>query len=112
MNTDKQWHDLPFSPEDIAEGQSKGFLLNQQAYFLVKKHGQVYGYENSCPHLKINLEWKPDSFLDFDKSLIQCSSHGALFNIKDGKCVSGPCIGQSLQPLKLRKLDHSWQAEA
>lgn len=56
----------------------------------------IYVYQNSCPHLGIQLEWQADEFLDGDSSMIQCSSHGALFRIEDGECLLGPCLGQSL----------------
>ncbi|MBB6522974.1 Rieske (2Fe-2S) protein [Pseudoteredinibacter isoporae] len=104
------WHPLPFNPETLDEGDCKGFELAGAPYFLVKKFGQLYAYHNRCPHQQINLEWKADTFLDVDKSLIQCASHGALFTIKDGRCVAGPCTGQQLQALTLRKQDQQWQA--
>lgn len=81
---------------EIAEGKSKGFQLDKRFVFAVKKNNQIYVYENSCPHLGIQLEWQADQFLDSEGSLIQCSTHGALFKIEDGECVSGPCLGQSL----------------
>ena len=81
---------------EIAEGKSKGFQLGEKFLFAVKKNGRIYVYENRCPHLGIQLEWQPDEFLDIDASMIQCSSHGALFRIEDGECLLGPCSGQSL----------------
>ncbi len=81
---------------EIAEGKSKGFQLDKRFVFAVKKNNQIYVYENSCPHLGIQLEWQTDQFLDSEGSLIQCSTHGALFKIEDGECLSGPCLGQSL----------------
>lgn len=82
--------------DEIAEGKSKGFQIGETFLFAVKKHGQIYVYENVCPHLGIQLEWQEHEFLDIDASMIQCSSHGALFKIEDGECVLGPCQGQSL----------------
>ena len=82
--------------DDIAEGKSKGFQIGETFLFAVKKNNQVFIYENSCPHLGIQLEWQADEFLDIDASMIQCSSHGALFKIEDGECLLGPCQGQSL----------------
>ena len=87
--------------EDIAENSSKGFSINETSLFAVKRDGIIFLYKNSCPHLGIELEWLEDQFLDFDESLIQCSSHGALFLIESGECVSGPCLGQELQSLAL-----------
>lgn len=81
---------------EIAEGKSKGFQLGERFVFAVKKNDQIYVYENSCPHLGIQLEWQADEFLDDQACLIQCSTHGALFKIEDGECLSGPCLGQSL----------------
>jgi len=34
--------------------------------------------------------------------LIQCATHGALFRIRDGYCVAGPCAGQGLIPLEVK----------
>lgn len=82
--------------DEIAEGKSKGFQIAETFLFAVKKHGKIYVYKNSCPHLGIQLEWQDDEFLDIDASMIQCSSHGALFKIENGECVLGPCQGQSL----------------
>jgi len=84
---------------DINDGQSKGFDVEGHAFFLVKRNGEVFAYENRCAHLGINLEWQPDQFLDSEGSLIQCAMHGALFLIENGQCISGPCSGQSLTPL-------------
>jgi len=89
------------STSDITDGQSKGFEIEGRAFFLVKRHGELFAYENRCPHLGINLEWQPDQFLDSENSLIQCAMHGALFLIENGQCISGPCSGQSLTPLTL-----------
>lgn len=81
---------------DIEENQSKGFTLNETNLFAVKRDGLIYAYKNSCPHLGIELQWQEDQFLDSEGSLIQCSTHGALFLIDNGDCVAGPCLGKSL----------------
>ncbi|NHO66500.1 Rieske (2Fe-2S) protein [Aestuariicella hydrocarbonica] len=85
--------------QDLSNHQSKGFSLNEQPIFVIRQNQKVYAYRNRCPHLGIQLEWLPDKFLDIDGDLIQCATHGALFSIDDGYCVSGPCGGQSLQAL-------------
>ena len=82
---------------DIEEGQSKGLESGNHYLFAVKKDGQVYLYLNSCPHLGTPLEWQEDKFLDADGALIQCSTHGALFEIATGHCLAGPCKGQFLK---------------
>ena len=89
----------------LSEGASKGVNVGQQRLFLVRKYGKVYGYLNACPHLGIPLEWQADQFLDHDAELIHCSTHGALFTIEDGLCVSGPCANQSLQAITVQEVD-------
>lgn len=84
---------------DIPEGGSKGFNLAGRKLFAVKQQGKVYLYHNSCPHLGISLDWVEDQFLDSSGSMIQCANHGALFVIKTGKCVAGPCSGRGLTPV-------------
>jgi len=90
---------------DINDPGAKGFEIKQGrqtlAFFVVKKDAQVYAYKNECPHARVNLEWQEDDFLDMDKTLIQCSVHGALFVIESGNCAGGPCNGQNLQPIKI-----------
>lgn len=89
--------------DELAEGQSRGFALAELQLLLVRREGQVYAYQNRCPHRGIPLEWQPDQFLDASNSLIQCATHGALFLIESGECVAGPCSGQSLKTLNCRE---------
>ena len=93
------------APDEVAEGQSRGFEVAGEKLFVVRKDGQLYAYRNRCPHRGIPLEWLADQFLDHSASLIQCATHGALFLIESGECVAGPCAGQSLQELAIREDD-------
>jgi nitrite reductase/ring-hydroxylating ferredoxin subunit len=93
------------APDELAEGQSRGFEIAEEKLFAVRKDGRLYAYRNRCPHRGIALEWLPDQFLDASASLIQCATHGALFLIESGECVAGPCAGQSLQELAIREDD-------
>lgn len=85
--------------DEIEENQSKQFEIGELVIFAIKKNGKIYVYENSCPHLGVELNWERDKFLDMDGALIQCSTHGALFLIETGECVSGPCLKQFLKPV-------------
>mgnify|MGYP003514817438 FL=1 len=87
------------SSPSLAEGQSRGFAADGLRLLAVRQNGQVYLYENRCPHRGVPLEWVADQFLDLSGSLLQCSTHGALFLISNGECVAGPCAGQSLRSL-------------
>ena len=81
---------------------SKGFTLGENKVFVVRENDEFFAYKNSCPHQHIPLDWDNDQFLDFDGELIQCATHGALFVIHTGKCVSGPCVGANLQKLDIK----------
>ncbi len=90
---------------DIEDGQAKGFTLgagrDAREIFVVREDGRVFGYVNSCPHLGTPLNWQDDRFISDDSGLIICATHGALFEIEDGACVSGPCAGQALEAVPL-----------
>jgi nitrite reductase/ring-hydroxylating ferredoxin subunit len=89
--------------DDIPDPGGKGFEIAGRAPFFVIRTGQeVRGYLNTCPHQGTPLDWKPDTFLSHDKSLIQCSTHWARFRIEDGECVAGPCVGKSLDAVAVR----------
>lgn len=88
---------------DIEDGEAKGFsLADGRDVFVVRDGASAYGYVNSCPHQGTPLDWTPDKFISEDTGLILCATHGALFEIADGVCVSGPCEGDRLTPVPLR----------
>lgn len=70
--------------------------------FLVRKGERVVAYINHCPHQGHPLNLRPDAFLTPDRSLILCSSHGALFEIATGLCVDGPCAGRALKQIPIQ----------
>lgn len=86
-----------FATADLEEGTSLGLEVKNLYMFAVKKDDRIFLYWNRCPHLGTPLEWEENRFLDADGALIQCSSHGALFQIEDGHCLVGPCRGKYLQ---------------
>ena len=93
--------DLKDLPQRCSRGFSVKTCFGYEDIFVVHKQGRLFAYRNSCPHTGVPLEWVPDQFLDLDGSFIECATHGALFTIEEGKCVSGPCAGDSLQPVRL-----------
>ena len=85
--------------DDIDEGTSRGIECNNKYLFAIKKDDLFHIYFNICPHLGTPLEWQEDQFLDEGKALIRCATHGALFDIKSGNCLVGPCKGKSLRKI-------------
>lgn len=94
---------MDYIPEQGCKGLRLATSNSTEAdLFAIKKDGGLYLYRNRCPHLGVALEWLPDQFLDRDGEFIQCATHGALFRVEDGLCISGPCSGESLQALPFR----------
>jgi len=73
--------------DDIPVDEARGFVIYHNELpiqlFIVRKENSIYAYENRCPHVGTSLDWQPNQFLDSSNSLIQCSTHGALFRIED-----------------------------
>ena len=80
---------------------AKGVVINDVSYLVTKQGNHVFAYINRCPHLDIELNWAPNRFMSIDRTMIQCSTHGALFVIDSGECVAGPCLGKSLQAVDI-----------
>lgn len=102
--------------EDLTDPGSRGFTLRTSAglqeIFLVRRGIEVRAYLNHCPHTGSPLDWQPDQFLNLDRTLIQCSTHLALFRIGDGQCIAGPCVGQTLMPVDVAVVDGWVEVEA
>ncbi len=69
--------------------------------FAIAFNGEIFAFENRCPHLGVELDWAPGAFFDENQAYLLCSTHGARFEPDTGNCVSGPCVGQSLTPLTI-----------
>ncbi len=87
--------------DDIPDGGSNGFVRETngslRGYMVIRRGDAVFVYVNSCPHIGLPLDLKPGRFLNAQGDRILCTTHGALFRIEDGHCVSGPCIGDALK---------------
>jgi naringenin degradation protein FdeD len=88
---------------DIADGGSAGFTMSDDERPLelmaIRRGSDVFVYVNSCPHWGSPLDLYPGRFLNRERTLIQCSTHGAQFRIENGYCINGPCLGASLEPV-------------
>lgn len=89
----------------LQEGASLGITHEHQQLLLIRQNNRAYAYINSCPHLGITLEFQANQFLNADGEYIQCSTHGALFEITNGSCIWGPCSGQALQKVSIKEFD-------
>ena len=85
--------------EEIPDGGARGFDLGSayepREIFLLREGARVYAYVNACPHLGTPLEMMEDRFLN-EEGYILCTTHGALFDPRNGACIAGPCMGDYL----------------
>ena len=88
---------------DVPDNDAKGMVAvvegKQRNIFVARKGDQAFAYLNWCPHNQVLIDQIPNKFFNADKSYIQCSKHGALFQVEDGFYVEGPCEGESLKSL-------------
>lgn len=91
---------------DLEEHGSRAFTVGGGSWplrgFVVRCGNEVRGYLNRCPHAGHPLDLRPHRFLTPDRALILCSSHGALFDKDEGRCLAGPCAGARLRPVPLQ----------
>ena len=73
--------------------------------FAIRWCGKPFAFVNRCPHAGTELDWQPGEFFDLTGLYLACSTHGALFEPRSGRCVAGPCRGASLEPLAIRERD-------
>lgn len=69
--------------------------------FLIADGADVRCYLNICPHQGTPLDLKPDTFLDYERDYIQCTTHAAKFRKHDGVCIEGPCLDRALVPVPI-----------
>lgn len=88
---------IPFNPPEneqpVAIEADLGGVI--QSLLVLKQADQWHVYRNACPHQGRRLDYAPGKFLCREGTLI-CAAHGAVFAMDSGRCVQGPCLGESL----------------
>ena len=104
MSDWKDWRICGLAELNIPD--ARGFTVGEGDWpfqgFLVRDAAGVRAFANLCPHQGHRLNLDENDFLIPDGSLISCASHGALFRLEDGACISGPCTGRYLRHLECR----------
>lgn len=92
--------------DELENPGSRGFIMlrdgEEEEIFIVRDGTDAFAYVNVCPHRFLPLNWKPDVFLNFQKTRILCVVHAATFDLRDGSCLGGPCPGQGLETIPLQ----------
>ena len=74
-----------------------------QPAFLIRHGGAVYAYVNRCAHVGVELDWAEGEFFDLTGLYLMCSTHGATYLPKTGRCLRGPCSGRGLVRLPVEE---------
>jgi len=95
--------------DELTNPGSKEFRIGDGDWpfkgFVVRLGDKVFAYQNYCMHVGHPLNWQPDRFLTKDSQQIICASHGAVYEIETGVCVSGPCPGAKLRAVDVEVRD-------
>ena len=85
--------------EDFPDNSTHGIHTGGLALLIVRSAGELYIYENRCPHTQETLDPEGGSLAAAGGLLIQCQRHAAEFVPATGECVAGPCQGEALTAL-------------
>jgi nitrite reductase/ring-hydroxylating ferredoxin subunit len=73
--------------------------------FAVRDAGEVHAYLNRCAHLAMELDLQEGIFFDAAGRDLLCSTHGATYEARSGRCLGGPCNGRALVKLRVEERD-------
>ena len=64
-------------------------VVDDREIALVRIDDDVYAIGDTCSHADVSLS---EGFVEADDCMIECSRHGALFNLKTGEPESLPAV--------------------
>lgn len=79
------------------------YFGEQAPAFAVRYGGRVHGYLNRCAHVAMELDWQEGAFFDAEGRDLLCSTHGATYDARSGRCLGGPCGGTPLVKLRIEE---------
>jgi nitrite reductase/ring-hydroxylating ferredoxin subunit len=87
--------------EELPEDSAIRFLLADCDLIVIHRKGRLYGYRNECPHMNLPLSNRSKGIFDKDQGHLVCIQHAAVFDIENGRCVKGPCLGMELESVNI-----------
>ena len=89
-------------PVALPRGQNR---RPREAMVLLGNDGEPRCYLNECRHLPIPIDMGSKRYLTQNKQHLLCGTHGALYRLDDGVCVTGPCLSLALESIPLIEED-------
>lgn len=93
------------NPLPLASNTSASVTIDGRDLILADRNGTVYAYENACPHTGETLDPMGGSVSEAGGALLRCQRHAAQFDVANGECVGGPCIGERLASVAVTVVD-------
>lgn len=96
---------LTLDPDALPEGVAMRLQPSRESvpvlgpFLAARLEGVVYAWMDVCPHWQVPLSMPDSLFLSVRTPVLTCQLHRARFDVRTGSCVSGPCFGDSLQPV-------------
>jgi nitrite reductase/ring-hydroxylating ferredoxin subunit len=84
---------------DITGDSARRFIVKNFDLIVVLRNGRFYAYRNECPHMNLPLTNRSKGIIDKNQKHLVCIQHRAEFDIENGICVKGPCLGMALEPV-------------
>jgi len=81
-------HDL-FPLDEFEAGTARKVEIDGREIALVRIEDDVYALGDTCSHDDVSLS---EGFVEEDECAIECSKHGALFDLKTGAPLSLPAV--------------------
>lgn len=78
-----------FALADIEPGTARRVVIGPREIALVRIDDDVYAIGDTCSHDDVSLA---EGYVEADDCMIECSRHGALFNLKTGEPESLPAV--------------------
>lgn len=88
----------PITPDTLSEGTGRVGSLSGRPTLVIKKDGQLLGYDAVCSHLGCIVRWNNA------KNAIECPCHGGVFDL-NGAVTAGP-PPSGLEIVKIRIHDN------
>lgn len=76
------------SLDDFPEGKPVSWERDGIALVIINRGGLIYALEDVCSHMEVPLSLGEM----VDEFVIQCSAHGARFDIRDGRNLCLPAV--------------------
>jgi len=82
-------HHRVFRLDELAAGSARRVTLDGIAIAVVRIDDDVYAIGDTCSHADVSLS---EGFVDTEQCAIECSRHGAYFDLATGGALTLPAV--------------------